>query len=384
VSNGLRVNDRPAPWRSLRAFGPDLRAAALPWLVARVLVGMTLVLGHGIARYTGPLKPSQLRHLDQGLLGWDAERYLQIATRGYLALPPIELRFFPLVPVITRVLDPVLPGDAGVALLFQANVAALLLGALTHRLVLVETGDDRVARAAAILVALTPASFVLAWGYTEALWGCLTVGTLLSLRTQRWWLAAACGALAGLTRPVAPLLCLPAAIEALRAPRPTSLGGWLPRAAAVGAPVAGVGAYLTWVWVRVGDPLIPYRIQQGPKFRGSLTDPVTPLLHTIGDALSGKLVPGLRIVWAVVLIALVVEACRRWPASYGALAAATLFVALGTQRLGSFERYGFSSIPIVVALAGAVAHKRLAIATAIGAAAMLFYGTHALVGGYTP
>lgn len=324
-------------------------------------------------------------HLHQGLLGWDAERYTQIAEEGYPALPLIELRFFPLVALLARAAATVV-GDAGLALVLLANGAALVLGALVHALCLHERQDEALARRAAWFVAFTPAAFVLAWGYSEALWGCLAVGAALCLRRRWWWAAAALGLLGGLARPVGALLVLPALVEAARGVRSAPGRERAVRLAAVVAPAAGTGAYLAWVGARFGDPLLPFRIQQDESFRGDLADPVSTLLRLLGGLLRGELgVQTVRLAWAVVLIGLVVATCRSWPASYGVLAVAVLAVALGTDRLGSFERYGFAAFPVVLHLA-AVARTRVAerAVLAVGGGAMAVYGTMALLGRYVP
>ncbi|MGH9281556.1 MAG: hypothetical protein ACRD0S_01330 [Acidimicrobiales bacterium] len=93
----------------------------------------------------------------------------------------------------------------------------------------------------------------------------------------------------------------------------------------------------------------------------------------------------MRLLWAAVLAALVVQTFRHWPASYGALAAASLLVALSSERLGSFERYGFAAFPVVLTLA-AVARTRWAErgVLAAGGGAMAVYGTLAQLGRYVP
>jgi len=113
---------------------------------------------------------------------------------------------------------------------------------------------------------------------------------------------------------------------------------------------------------------------------------VRPLIHTASQVLTRHwLVYGLRLVWAPVLVALVVLAFRRWPLSYGAYAAAALLVALCTQRLGSFERYGFSAFPVVLALAVFARERKVElVVAAVGGAALVLYGTMGLIGSYVP
>ncbi|MGH9286471.1 MAG: hypothetical protein ACRD0M_12485, partial [Acidimicrobiales bacterium] len=162
---------------------PHLAAALPGWVAARLAVALSFVVAHLIVTWADP-GPSARRHLDEGLLGWDAAWYRDIAAHGYAGLPRVGVRFFPLLPLVTRAVA-FMTGHTGVALLVVTNVAALGLGALVHRLALVERGDASLARRAATAVAVVPPAFVYVWGYSEALAGCLSVAAFLALRTQR-------------------------------------------------------------------------------------------------------------------------------------------------------------------------------------------------------
>src|SRR5206468_2888017 len=160
-----------------------------------------------------------------GLMSWDADWYRRIATHGYGGLPQRTLRFFPLHPLLGKILSLPLAGHVDWALLLIANAFALVLGALVHRLVMVEKDDSRLAARAAWLIALSPPAFVLVMGYSEPLALSLAVACFLALRSQHWGWAAAAGLLAALTRPVGVLLMIPALVEAGRGvvfDRPTS------------------------------------------------------------------------------------------------------------------------------------------------------------------
>lgn len=376
--------------RARSAVG-DLRrdvAVALPaWITARVVVALTVLVARGFAQRLHPPSPGVRRHVDQALLGWDAERYHDIAELGYAALPPSELRFFPLFPLAGRGVGWLLGGRSDLGLLLVANVSALLAGALLVRLVRRETGDEGAARRATWLFALAPPAFVMAWGYSEPLAAVLALGAFLTARRRAWWAAAAFGVLAGLTRPLGVVLALPVAVEVLAdARRGRGRRAWLGRVAATAAPVAGCGAYLAWVGWRFGDALLPLRVQQTDRFRGDVTDPVGTVLRAAGDLLAGTSSGNaLHVPFAVVAVALAVVAARRLPASYAAYAAVVVVLALSTERLGSFERYVWSTFP--VAVAAAVASRRGDVHTAIlatSAAACAVLGTAALLGGYVP
>ena len=359
-----------------------MRAALPAWLVARVVVALSFAAAHLATNYLD----LPAGHLRQGLLGWDARWYVDIAREGYDHLPRVGVRFFPLFPALARAASVLTLGNPAAAVLLVANALALVLGAVLHRLCVLESGDPALGRRAAWLVAFTPAAFVLVWGYAEALAGVLAVATFLGLRSRRWWAAAAAGLLAGLTRPVGMLLALPAAVEAARGLRAAPWSERVARAAAVVSPVVGCGLYLLWTEVRYGAGLLPLTIQGRRDFRGDPVNPLSTLWDGWRDLLDGHLAGNAgHVPWALLLVVLVVLTFRHWPVSYGAYAAASLAVTLTAQRLGSLERYGFGAFPIVLTLA--VLGRREAVdraSLALGAAAMLGYGTLALLGAYVP
>ncbi len=349
-----------------------------------------MVLGSWVAAkilgtWLAPLPPLAARALSQGILGWDAAHYLHIARLGYVGSPTKDLRFFPLLPILVRGVDRLVPGPPRVAILLIANASALASAVAIRRLALFETGDEGVARRAVWFSALGPAAFVLAWGYTEPLWLLLGALVLLAARRGRWWTAAVGGLLAGALRPVGILLVLPVVIEAARA-RPRRRPDMAAALVAAVAPLAGTAAFCGYVWHEFGDPLLPYRIQQIPTLRGRTTGPVHTVSRAVSDLLSGHVsVESVRAVWIAVALALLVVVARRLPLSYASLAAATLAVALSSARLGSFERYVLLTVPSALALALVTERDPWErVAVGVAASTMALYGLIALLGGYVP
>jgi hypothetical protein len=160
----------------------------------------------------------------------------------------------------------------------------------------------------------------------------------------------------------------------------------LQRALAVVAPVVGTAAFLTWVAVRFDDALLPFRVQNRAHLRGGFSDPVSTLVRSTARLLEGQLATnGIHLPWVVVVVALTVVACRRWPAAYGAYAAVSVLVALCARNWGSFERYGFGAFPVVLALASLTARPWAERATlALAAAGMAAYATVGLLLYYVP
>jgi hypothetical protein len=324
--------------------------AALPgWVVARVAVALAFVLATVTVEELAPgSRPIQL---DQGLFAWDAAFYRDIADHGYGGVAEEGLRFFPLLPLLTRALAVPLLGNDGLALVLIVQVAALAAGMLIHRLAVAETGDVAVGERAAWLLALLPPAAVLVLGYAEALLLALSIAAFLCYRQGRWWAAAGLGALAALSRPVGVLLALPALIEGLRGWR-TAGRQLVARAAAVAGPPLGGALFLAWAQVELGDWRLPIRLQNASHLRGGWANP----LRTIGTSFEGllgdgRLGEGLHVPWLLLFVGLVVVAFRTLPASYGAYAVAVLLLATTGETLGSFERYGLSAFPLVLALA---------------------------------
>lgn len=328
-----------------------LRAAALPWVVARLVVLGALELARYLVDHLHPAAVVAVR-AHEGLLGWDAGYYRDIALHGYAGLPRPALRFFPLVPLVTRALHDVTGLSAGDCLLGLVNAAALLAAVLLYELVVKETGRRDLARRAVWILALAPSAFVLVMGYAESVLVVLAVAMFLALRSQRWWWAAAAGYLAGLTRPLGALLFLAALGQAALSLRRSRPAGQLAGAAvAVAAPVAGCVTYLAWVGSQFGDFWLPVRIQESGNLRGRFTDPVVTFFHDFKQLFHGHVGTGLHAPWLVVFVVLLVVAFRRWPLPYGLYTLGVLGLAVSSANFDSLERYGLSAFPIVLAAA---------------------------------
>ena len=371
---------RPGRRDRIVSFGRDLRVAVVPWVLARALVLASLALSRHLFDEIGTA-PRPVA-LGQGLFAWDAAYYRDLAEHGYRAVGQGSLRFFPLVPLLARVLGWISFDHTAAALLVVANGSALLFGALLHRLALRETGSAATARRAAWFGALFPAAFVLVMGYAEATAMMLGVIVFLGIRSNRFWWAALAGFLAGLCRPVGVLLVVPVAVEGLRGWREASTESRVSRVVAVVAPVAGAASYLAWVGAEFGDFWKPLSLQNRATLRGGFQDPVTRTVDAVGDLFGGdRFGSGLHIVWAVVFVLLLVVLIRRFPASYSLYGAATLLLGLSAQNLDSFERYCWSTFPFVLALAVVTDREEVeAGAYVIAAAGLVGYATLAFLG----
>ena len=358
----------PSPIARLKS-DDRVRAVLVPYVLSRVIVLLSLSLTRRALRAatTGPL-PFQTR---RGLLGWDASWYRDIAHGGYANVAKVGLRFFPLFPMIGRVVS-WLPGvDSGLAVVLVANVSALVVGFLVYDLARRERGDAALARRAVWIVYLAPSAFVLVMGYAEATFMIASLVSLLALRQRHWWVAAVAGVVAGLTRPLGALLVVPALVEAFQTRRNTTRKDYAAIVAAIAGPVVGIGSYLLWARHLSGDFMYPFDVQQVSTSRGGWIDPFRAVWRaaraTSGDHLSA----GIHVLTAAALVVLIVVLARRWPASFTAYAIAAAVIGLSARNLDSLERYSLSTVPFALAaaeLAGGETRERVVL---VGLAAAL-------------
>lgn len=352
----------------LLAATGHLRVALVPWVTARVIViGMVFFNDWLAVRVHGTITLHAPRFAQLSL--WDGGWYESIARLGYAGSPPGGLRFFPLYPLLGRVL--IFVGfSPRPALLAVANGFALVLGAQVHALVLRETQDPLTARRAAWLIALVPPAYIMVMAYSEPVAIAAAVATFMALRSRRWWWAALFGLAAGLARPTGLLLAIPALVEVLRgmglrgiwqAPRRDLVG----RVAAVaGAPV-GTALYLAWVGLRFGHPLQPYTSQVTPAFRGHLVDPLRTIWRAFEQVAQGNLGSYFIYLTIVIAVVLIVVCFFQWPVSYGLFAVAVFLEPLTGSVLDGVGRYAFNAFPVVLTLARLTRRPSLGAATVV-------------------
>lgn len=367
-----------------RARGPLFQSFP-GWLVARLLVVTALALAHYLVDQLHVSDAVVQASVHHGLVGWDGAYYVDIATHGYESMSRDALRFFPLIPLLARpFIWAGIPAHAAVVIV--SNISALVAGMLLFILARRETHDSGVAVRATWFLALAPAAFVLVMGYTEATTIALAIGLFLALRAKRWWVAAAIGVLAGLSRPSGFLLALPALIEVSRGLKGLPVKAYFGRAAAVIAPGVGTLLYLAWVGNRFGDMWLPYSIQTESSRRGSFTNPI----DTIGDALRGlwngdTVGTGLHVPWLVLVVVLLVVCFRTWPVSYGAYAAVSILAAVVSSNLDSFERYALGAFPLILVVATLTSSRRVERAVLVlSGSAMTIYALLAFLHAYVP
>lgn len=150
---------------------------------------------------------------------WDAGWYIEIARSGYKyeAGKPNNSAFFPLYPVLIRVVHSVLflPDTDCSWLLIGIVVsnAALLAALLYLRALLLLDFDEEVTRSALFYLLIFPTTFFLSSVYTESLFLFSTVAAFYHARRKQWLIACLFTSLATLTRSQGIILLVPLVFE---------------------------------------------------------------------------------------------------------------------------------------------------------------------------
>jgi Mannosyltransferase (PIG-V) len=195
------------------------------------------------------------------LARWDSFWYADIVKEGYEGRndgAQHNVVFYPLYPMIVGAVagvfrcDPLMAGSG-------VSLAALLAAIVVLGLLAREEGFDAGATARALL--WFPTAFFFAAVYTESLFLLVTVASLLAARRGRYGVAALFGLLAGLCRPTGFLLAIPLAWPLLEK-RPVRIDRQsLAILFAAISPLLGLGSFLLFVRLRLGDAMLPFEIQ---------------------------------------------------------------------------------------------------------------------------
>jgi hypothetical protein len=256
----------------------DRYKSAWPFVLAVFALSRLLFLGTGaVAAELLPWAEPITRVLGpSGFLSywahWDGAWYSEIATEGYDSRLPMSTAFFPMLPMLLRAGATLGGGPAlwGILISLVATLFAMyFLYGIAEKL-----REVKVARIAVLTFAFFPTAFFLNAAYTEALFVAFTTGSFWAAYVRRdLLLAGILGALAAATRNFGVFLLIPLGYEWLRHRRQFGWSGvWQ-----LGIVPTGLLAYIIFLWVRFGYPLLFFSAQKSPVWRRELTDPVTAL-----------------------------------------------------------------------------------------------------------
>lgn len=346
---------------------PSWRSAVITGLVALAVSRLAVLVGASVrsAQLVVDANKAQLprprtatAYISEVLTSWDGRWYLELVRSGYpRVIPPdityeqLEARaaFFPLYPLLVRVVDTVLPGGDTLAALFTNLVlsvaAVVLVGMLARRWF-----DVATARRAMVLFAVFPGSFVLSFTYSEALLIALAAACLLALHDQRWWLAGVLAALATAARPNGVALvaaCAVAAIVAIRSRRQ-----WSALIAVALAPV-GFVAFQAFLANHTGERAAWFRVQreawsEGTSFGGTA---VTNTLKFLSNPLASPTAALTAVTVAAMGLCVWALWRRPLPGFATAYVAAVLALMLLPATVTARPRFLFTAFPLAIAVA---------------------------------
>ena len=342
--------------RQLALFGHPLKVFAISRLGLAVVAYLSLILipfsdMEGVWRW----QPNNL-FLD-GWVRWDSAWYSNIVTQGYLNeandLGQTNTPFFPLYPLLIRLLQPIFGGPY-LSGLFVANVSFLLALLVLYRLV-GRHYPTAVANKTVTLMAFSPFSFFFSAMYTESLFLLSVVGAFALGEQKRWFWAGLCAAAAGATRAVGIFTILGLILlyleqvafdwRRVRADILWTLLGF-----------AGLGGFILHLELRLGRPLAFVTDQLDPAWRGN-TESIQSILSNIRASLSlGALAagefPAMNLIHLLALVLALVLCMVAWRQPRRAYAVWGLITILASTTVWqSMGRFSLVVFPIFIAAA---------------------------------
>jgi hypothetical protein len=217
---------------------------------------------------------------------WDGEHYVRLAMGGYLTPPDnVSPAFFPLYPLLMRSFAELFGGPISreVLSVWGPLISLLFLPFAFYFIynIALEGWGERVARDTVLILALFPTTFFLNAAYTESLFLALSAGSLWAMRVRKdLLLACVMAALAAATRNVGIFLVVPLLYEWIK-----DIERFRWRGIYLLLAPGGLLAYMGYLWVRFGDPLLFYSAQES--WGRQATGPLDTASRAWGAAVEG-------------------------------------------------------------------------------------------------
>jgi Gpi18-like mannosyltransferase len=328
-----------------------LKAAAA--LLASSALGALAIVLHGITG-TGATTRDFPPFINMWIR-WDAGWYQGIAEHGYSFSSTVQssAAYFPLYPsaIGALVRAGANPFIAGIILTVAFGLAAFCLFWLWAK----ELSDQAVATLATQLFLLWPFAFFLYGAvYSDALFIALALGAFLCLERGALLPSVVLGALATATRPVGPALVLGLVVRRIELQKQAGARLEIKDLAPLLCAV-GMVAYMTFLYVKFGDPLAFLKAQgawrQEPGWSSLLK---LPFLQKVlqKKAYSELLLPALHLTMALGFLALAAPTRKLLGTGYAVYVVAVLAMPLLVSRdFIGLGRYCLAAFPCFLILA---------------------------------
>ena len=283
---------------------------------------------------------------------FDSGHYQAIATSGYSFYNQEwpNIAFFPLYPLLIRLLLPITGGRVAVAALLVSHIALFVALLLLYDLV-ARDFNPPVAYRAVVLLLVFPTSFFFVAGYTESLALALVIGAVWAMRRQRWYLAGIAGALLALTRLPGVLIAPILGLTFLQHHDWQWRALLRPAILAVLLPPLGLGLFMLFQWWRFGTPFAFLIAQE--RWGNEISPPwAIPqvLLQTIPTSVDWPMRAFQLVTW-LSFAGLMLGALLRLPLAYGLTMLLLLTPPYLSNYHGSFPRYVLVGFPAFVVMA---------------------------------
>jgi hypothetical protein len=193
-------------------------------IFATMRVSLSLIAA--LALFQFPLYPTMYYHgvppvppgIANALVGvwqrFDTLWYTKIAMQGYAQGDGTTV-FFPLYPLLTRLVGKVLGGNYLLGGIIVSNMACFLALVYLYKLSHLEFDSDTAATRTVVYLSVFPTAFFLLGVYTESLFLLLAVAAFYYARRGNWLAASIMGLFAALTKQLGLLLLFPLLYEYL-------------------------------------------------------------------------------------------------------------------------------------------------------------------------
>lgn len=255
-SNATKALTVPRPKEGGTGSWKRAFACAVVWFaISRMFILLvTLVIAHATGRaesYCGNMYGYWAK--------WDAPHYIGLIKNWYVneGDARFHIVFFPMYPLVCRVLLPIFGGNADVSAMVVANCSAVAAGALMYQLTALERSERTAVRAVRLFF-LNPLSFFLSIPYTESMFLLLTIASVYLARRRKYGAALIIGAMCAACRLMGIAVAIPVFHAMLCDDRDSGricAKQFAKRFAQCLAILAGLAAYLLLNWKVTGNPL---------------------------------------------------------------------------------------------------------------------------------
>ena len=334
--------------------------------------------------FSGAFEPTNGERFDRGLMAWDGDWYSSLVLNGYDGVLEEGVRFLPGYVMAGRFFDALLPGSANTSLIFLSNIGSLFAFIAMKKLVLLETGSEKLAVKSVWLLAIFPSSFVLTWAYAESLFLTASIFCFIALRKENWKIVALSAFLASSLRPTGLLLAIPIICVLCENWKQQDRKNFLNPLIALFFSFAGGGIFVIWSSVHFGQPLAPLKAQEA--LRGNFVDPFSRLFKGVWRVFTNNSsTETLHIISAFLLLFLLVKLFQDWPLRYGFFSTACIAIAMGAENINSLERYALNGFPVILSVLIISGYPRLRFAVPfVSACCMVSLCVFAWLGVYVP